>query len=300
MSGCSILMRRRDGLTDGMSRDIDALTSSTLKHLRDRWWNADFTEFLRETLEPLPGQRILDVGCGVGTADVRLGQLGISQVKFFGIDLMVPRVREAVASARAHNLQVGFAAADVCKLPFKNHAFDSTFCVAVLQHVRDLSAAVEQFARVTKPGGRVLVVEPDNGARYWYSSSELGARAFELATRFFTALERSGSGDATDSAVGPKVSALFERHGIEPVEIRLFPVSLVRLGAPAPAVWKARHDIVRGSIDRVQEESLRQLGAEYLRVLDAYAEEAAAAGRRFVEIQSTMLFATIGQKPAAH
>ncbi len=291
-------MRRRDGLTDGMSRDIDALTSSTLKHLRDRWWNPEFTDFLRETLEPLPGQRILDVGCGVGTADVRLGQLGISQVKFFGIDLMVPRVREAVASARAHNLQVGFAAADVCKLPFRNHAFDSSFCVAVLQHVRELSAAVEQFARVTKPGGRVLVVEPDNGARYWYSSSELGARAFALATRFFTALE--GGGDATDSAVGPKVSALFERHGIEPVEIRLFPVSLVRLGAPAPAVWKARHDIVRGTIDRVPEESLRQLGAEYLRVLDAYAEEAAAAGRRFVEIQSTMLFATIGQKPAAH
>ena len=283
-----------------MSRDIDALTSSTLKHLRERWWNPEFAAFLRETLDPRPGERILDVGCGVGTADVRLGQLGISQVKFFGIDLLVPRLREAVASARAHNLQVGFAAADVCKLPFKNHAFDSTFCVAVLQHIRELSAAVEQFARVTKPGGRVLVVEPDNAARYWYSSSDLGARAFELATRFFTALERSGSGDGTDSAVGPKISTLFERHGIEPVEIRLFPVSLARLGTPAPAVWKARRDIVRGAIDRLQEDSLRQLGAEYLRVLDAYAEEAAAAGRRFVEIQSTMLFATIGQKPAAH
>ena len=251
-----------------MSRDIDALTSSTLKHLRERWWNPEFAAFLRETLDPRPGERILDVGCGVGTADVRLGQLGISQVKFFGIDLLVPRLREAVASARAHNLQVGFA--------------------------------VEQFARVTKPGGRVLVVEPDNAARYWYSSSDLGARAFELATRFFTALERSGSGDGTDSAVGPKISTLFERHGIEPVEIRLFPVSLARLGTPAPAVWKARRDIVRGAIDRLQEDSLRQLGAEYLRVLDAYAEEAAAAGRRFVEIQSTMLFATIGQKPAAH
>ena len=285
-----------------MSRDIDALTSSTLKHLRERWWNPEFAEFLRETLDPRPGERILDVGCGVGTADVRLGQLGISQVKFFGIDLLVARVREAVASARAHNLQVGFAAADVCKLPFKNHAFDSTFCVAVLQHIRELSAAVEQFARVTKPGGRVLVVEPDNAARYWYSSIDLGARAVELATRFFTALERSGGGggDATDAAVGPKISTLFERHGIEPVEIRLFPVSLARLGAPAPAVWKARRDIVRGAIDRLQEDSLRQLGAEYLRVLDAYAEEAAAAGRRFVEIQSTMLFATIGQKPAAH
>jgi SAM-dependent methyltransferase len=285
-----------------MSRDIDALTSSTLKHLRERWWNPDFTEFLRETLDPRPGERILDVGCGVGTADVRLGRLGISQLKLFGVDLIVPRVREAVGSARAHNMAVRFAAADACRLPLRNGVFDSTFCVAVLQHVRELSSAVGELARVTRPGGRVLVVEPDNAARYWYSSSALGARAFELATRFFTALEGSGGQsppvDGTDLAVGPKISAVFERHGIEPVAIRLFPVSLARLGAPAQAVWAARREIVRGAIDRVQEESLRQLGAEYLAVLDGYAEEAAAAGRHFVEIQSTMLFATVGQKPA--
>ena len=30
-----------------MSRDIDALTSSTLKHLRERWWNPEFAEFLK-------------------------------------------------------------------------------------------------------------------------------------------------------------------------------------------------------------------------------------------------------------
>ena len=42
---------------------IDALTSPTLKHLRARWWNDDFTEFLAETLRPRPGNRILDVGC---------------------------------------------------------------------------------------------------------------------------------------------------------------------------------------------------------------------------------------------
>ena len=35
-----------------MSREIDALTSFTLKHLRDRWWDSDFAGFLRETLRP--------------------------------------------------------------------------------------------------------------------------------------------------------------------------------------------------------------------------------------------------------
>ena len=279
-----------------MSRNIDALTSSTLKHVRERWWDADFTEFLLETLQPRAGNRILEVGCGVGTGELRLGQLGISQVRLFGVDLVFARVREAVDAAHAHNVRAGFATADACKLPFADDTFDSSYCVAVLQHVRELSTAVQEFIRVTKRGGRVLVVEPDNAARYWYSSCEAGARAFELATQFFKALEASS--DATDLAVGPKLSAVFAQHGIEPMAVRLFPVSLARLGPPAPAVWEARRNTARGAMDRVTEESIRQLGADYLGVLDRYAEDAAAAGPRFVEIQNTMLFATVGRKAA--
>lgn len=277
-----------------MSRDIDALASSTLKHLRERWWNAEFTDFLRETLQPRPGDRILDVGCGVGTAEVQLGQLGISQLRLFGSDLIVSRVRDAITAARSHNIRVGFAAADACRLPFKSGAFDATFCVAVLQHVRDLPAAVQEFTRVTKPGGRVLVVEPDNAARYWYSSIDIGRRAFDLAARFFSSID--GRGDATEPAVGPKVSEILKRYGIQPTAIRLFPVSQALLGSPPAAVWEARSAIVRGAIARVQDDSARQLGAEYLRVLDQYAREATAAGQTFVEIQNTMLFATVGQK----
>ena len=54
---------------------IDSLTSPTLKHLRERWWNPEFSEFLSETLRPRPGTRILDVGCGEGTAVLSLGRL---------------------------------------------------------------------------------------------------------------------------------------------------------------------------------------------------------------------------------
>ena len=281
---------------DRLSRDIDALTASTLKHLRERWWNAEFTEFLRETLQPHAGDRILDVGCGVGTAEVTLGRLGISQLRLLGVDLITSRVREAFDATRAHNIRAGFAAADASRLPFVDGAFDSTFCVAVLQHVRELSNAVREFARVTKPGGRVLVVEPDNAARYWYTSTSAGDDAFELASRFFRAIETLG--DGTDLAVGPRISAIFTQHGIEPKALRLFLVSRVRLGAPAPSVWQERRAIVEGAVERVPDESLRQIGAEYLRLLDRYAEEATAAGSRFVEIQSTTLFATVGRKAA--
>src|ERR1051326_9610044 len=103
----------------GSSRDIDILTASTLKHLRERWWSVEFTDFLRETLQPRAGDRILDVGCGAGTAEVRLGQLGISQMRLFGVDLIGPRVSEAVASARGHKIRARFAPAGVCALQLR-------------------------------------------------------------------------------------------------------------------------------------------------------------------------------------
>src|SRR5262245_35245088 len=139
-----------------MPRDIDALTSATLKHLRERWWDDGFTDFLRDNLQPRAGKRILDVGCGVGTAEVSLGLLHLSQVQLFAVDLLHDRVREGLAATRAHNIRVGFAASDGCRLPFPDEAFDSTFCVAVLQHISDLQRAVGELARVTKRAGRVL------------------------------------------------------------------------------------------------------------------------------------------------
>ena len=95
-----------------MPNSIDALASPTLKHLRERWWNDDFTEFLQETLRPRAGNRILDVGCGEGTAEVHIGRLHVSQIRLYGVDLMVERVIVARHETAAHNQRVGFATAD--------------------------------------------------------------------------------------------------------------------------------------------------------------------------------------------
>src|SRR5262245_16987245 len=71
---------------------LDALTSPTLKNLREYWWSDEFTAFLRDTLRPRPGNRILDVGCGEGAAEVSIGRLHLSQIRLFGIDHMLNRV----------------------------------------------------------------------------------------------------------------------------------------------------------------------------------------------------------------
>lgn len=278
-----------------MVASIDALTSPTLTSLREGWWNDDFTEFLVETLRPRPGNRILDVGCGEGTAEVGIARLHVSQIRLIGVDLMIERVMVARHQTSAHNQRVGFAAADACHLPFRDGVFDSTFCVAVLQHIGEVDAAVGELARVTTAEGRVVAVEPDNRARYSYSATPAGLEAFEMSARFFAALAEA-RGDVTDASVGPRLPALFARHGIEPLDVRLFPVSQARLGVPPGEVWARRRDAVERAIGQARTDAVRTLGRDYLEVLTAYAAEATNAGSAFVEIQNTILFAAVGQK----
>lgn len=274
-------------------RDLDALTSSTLKHLREHWWDDAFTAFLAETLQPRSGRSILDVGCGSGTAELSLARLRISQLSLVGVDLVFERVRTARDATRGINAPALYAAADACHLPFGNNVFDCTYCVAVLQHIRDTGRAVAEIARVTKPGGRVLVVEPDNAARYWFSSAESGMHAAELGRRFFASLAIS-RGEMPAAAVGPLIPGTFAAHGIEPESVRLFPVSVAHLGTPSPALWESRRVAVDEAIGRAPDESLRRLGSDYRKAIDQYSRDADRAGSSFVEIQNTMLFATVG------
>lgn len=283
-----------------MMRDLDALTSTTLKHLREHWWNDAFTSFLEETLRPRPGKSILDVGCGTGTAEVSLARLRVSQLKMVGVDLVVDRLREATAATRGMNARSLYAAADACHLPFADGTFDSTFCVAVLQHIRDLGRAVSELARVTRPGGRVLAVEPDNAARYWFSSVESGMIAAELGRRFFGSLAET-RGESPAAAIGPMIPGVFGAHGIEPISVHLFPVSVSHLGSPPPLLWESRRAAVDKAIGRAPDGALRRLGADYQKAIEQYARDADKAGATFVEIQNTMLFATVGSvnEPAA-
>ncbi len=278
-----------------MAAPIDGFRSATLKDLRERWWNDDFTEFLAETLRPRPGNRILDVGCGAGLAEVSLGRLHISQVRLVGIDRIVSKVKAALHETQSHNQRVGFAAADACYLPFRDGVFDSLYCVAVLQHIANADAAVAECARVTARNGRIVAVEPDNGAGYLFSSTPAGVHAFGVAKQFFAAAA-DARGERTNPQIGPHLPAMFAAHGVEPIEVRLFPVSHTRLAPPSAEEWKERRDAVQREIERAGRKDVRELGLELQHALATYENEAASATTAFVEIQHTMLFATVGQR----
>jgi len=104
-------------------------------------------------LGPDSGDVLLDVGCGTGAA-VR-GAAGTVAVAV-GADAC-PRMIERAQRLGAGLPRAGFVVAAAERLPFADEVFTALLCTAVLRHVSDRAAAVEELARVLRPGGRVVV-----------------------------------------------------------------------------------------------------------------------------------------------
>jgi ubiquinone/menaquinone biosynthesis C-methylase UbiE len=111
------------------------------------------------------GMRVLDVGCGTGvvTRDVarRVGARGT----VVGVDPSSALL--AVARRRARLEESGarpsFRQGDGLALPFASASFDVALAVTVLLHVPGSDRVLGEMARVTRPGGRVAVLDQDFG-----------------------------------------------------------------------------------------------------------------------------------------
>jgi len=95
------------------------------------------------------------------------------------------------------------------------------------------------------------------------------------------------------------VPSLLATCGVETVDVRMFPVTSVQLGVPADDVWLRRRARVEQAMTAATADRVRDAAMVFLAALDSYRTEAAEANTAFVEIQNTMLFATVGQKPSA-
>jgi len=115
------------------------------------------TEFV-DKLDLQRGERVLDVGCGIGGGDFYMArQFGVSVV---GIDLstnMVHRALESSMKADALALDVEFEVCDATTREFPDASFDVVYSRDTILHIADKRALFAKFFRWLKPGGRVLI-----------------------------------------------------------------------------------------------------------------------------------------------
>ena len=130
---------------DGVARRYD-LTNTVLSLGLDRSWR----RATRRALALTPGEKVLDLAAGTAVSTVELARSGAWCV---AADFSVGMLRAGAAR------DVPKVAGDATALPFADAVFDAATISFGLRNVVDHVAGLRELARVTKPGGRLVVCE---------------------------------------------------------------------------------------------------------------------------------------------
>jgi demethylmenaquinone methyltransferase/2-methoxy-6-polyprenyl-1,4-benzoquinol methylase len=130
---------------DGVARRYD-LTNTVLSLGQDRYWR----RATRSALRIGSGHKVLDLAAGTAVSTVELEKSGAWCVAAdFSVGML------AAGGAR----KVPKVAGDATKLPFADGVFDAVTISFGLRNVADPQAGLREMARVTRPGGRLVVCE---------------------------------------------------------------------------------------------------------------------------------------------
>ncbi|MEK6769188.1 MAG: methyltransferase domain-containing protein [Gemmatimonadota bacterium] len=115
---------------------------------------------VRRVLQPLRGERILEIGPGVGIHALPIasslapgGVLDLLDVQREMLDALMR------GAARRGLTNVVPSQGDARRLPYADHVFDAAYLIGVLGEIPDGVAALRELHRVLKPGGRLLIAE---------------------------------------------------------------------------------------------------------------------------------------------
>lgn len=116
-----------------------------------------------EQMHLVAGASVLEVGCGTGEDAIALAKLVGSSGKVTAVDRSQAMLKQAIASTENLGLAIEFVQADAQQLPFADHTFDAARVDRTLQHIASPQTVIAEMARVVRPDGWVVAVEPDWG-----------------------------------------------------------------------------------------------------------------------------------------
>jgi ubiquinone/menaquinone biosynthesis C-methylase UbiE len=165
------LLRHLHGNDDHVHADTAPQTTGTLIHWAKRYdlvvqlmAFGQARRLRRKSIDAaqiVPGERVLDVGCGTGDLTLLAKQRAGSTGQVYGIDAapeMIDVARNKAARAKA---EVDFRVSVIERLPFPAASFDVVLSSLMMHHLPDdlKPQALSELRRVIKPGGRLLIVD---------------------------------------------------------------------------------------------------------------------------------------------
>jgi SAM-dependent methyltransferase len=130
----------------------------------DRLLIDEVDAWLYEEIEPYLGQRVLEIGCGLGN----FARFLVDRELYIGVEVSAASIRQ-VAPLFAHHANMRFAVADATDPAFREfagEAIDTIFSLNVFEHIEDHVAALRNARAVLQPGGALILVVPAHMALY--------------------------------------------------------------------------------------------------------------------------------------
>jgi SAM-dependent methyltransferase len=182
-------------------------------------------------LDPQPGQKILDAGCGTGRNLTGICSAG---ARPFGLDFSLGMLRVAKRAVP----DVPLVQADLqAEFPFRSAQFSAVLCALIGEHLENLAVTLSQLWKALEPGGWLVfsVYHPDLAEAGKEANFQLGETEYRLGAVRYTTADYLGMA----RAAGFRDIQSFEYHGDAELVARI-PKAAELLGKPVILAWKAQ------------------------------------------------------------